>query len=78
MPIYYVEGYERSSRMCYVEADSPINAIDKAWNGEVIEGTQDTEPGENIQKGKWRASEAEEVHWDGKGFGRHLSYRTKT
>ena len=60
MPIFYVEGYESTVTMCCVEADSAEEAINKAWNGEKIEGTQDSEPGKKIWKGKWRASEGEE------------------
>lgn len=60
MAIWYVTGFESTVRMCCVEAETKEEAIEKGWNGEVIEGTQDTEPGANIWKGKWRAVEGEE------------------
>ena len=77
MPFYYVTGYERTINMCYVEADTPADAIEKAWCGDCIEGTQETESDKNIQKKSWSASEAEAVLWDGKGFGRPTTYREK-
>lgn len=77
MPIFYVEGYESVISMVNVEADNEKEAIEKAWRGDIIEGTQDTDPGKNIWKSKWRASESEEVPWDGRGFGRQTTYRIK-
>jgi hypothetical protein len=60
-----------------VEADNPAEAIEKAWRGDMIEGTQDTEPGGNIQKSKWSAAEAEIVPWSGSGFFETPTYRVK-
>lgn len=60
MPIFYVEGYESTQTMCCVEAATEAEAIEKAWGGDVIEGTQDTEPGKKIWKAKWTARAGEE------------------
>ena len=77
MPIYYVSGYEATRNMVYVEADSREEAIEKAWSGDAIEGTQDTEPGPSIWKGKWQAEEGE-VSTGQHGLDRGLkTYRTK-
>jgi len=45
MARYHVEWIERIPVWCVVEAESEEEAIEKKLAGEVIEGTQDSEPG---------------------------------
>jgi len=77
MPIFFVEGYESISTTAYVEADNEDEALEKVQHGDVIEGTQESEPGKMIWPTRWRVSEGEAVLWDGRGFGRHTTYRQK-
>ena len=69
MPFFKVDGYETTLNWVCVEADNEAEAIQKAWDGDVIEGTQDTDPGKNMWKSKWSAVQVEE-HIKQTGFGR--------
>ena len=53
--IYTVTGYERTTRMMRVEADSPEEAIEKAHAGDY--SSVDTEPGKTLHRPKWYAVE---------------------
>ncbi len=68
MPVYFVSGYESTQTYVCVEADNKKETVEKAWNGEVVEGTQDSEPGERIWRAKWSAVEGE-VRVKESGFG---------
>jgi hypothetical protein len=52
MTVYTVIGYERTTRMMQVEADSEEEAIIKAKAGDYFD--VDTEPGPCIFTPKWR------------------------
>jgi len=51
--IYTVIGYERTTRMMRVEADSEDEAIEKAKAGDY--DWVDTEPGPMLHRPKWTA-----------------------
>ena len=51
MQKYTVIGYEKTTRLMIVEADSEEEAIERAWNGEYSD--VDTEPGPKCDKEKW-------------------------
>jgi hypothetical protein len=55
MPTYTVIGYERTTRMMKVEADSPEEAIEKAKEGEYT--SVDTEPGPALFRPAWTTEE---------------------
>ena len=55
MTIYTVNGYERTTRMMKVEADSEEEAVEKAQRGDYDDC--DTEPGPSLLRPKWYAHE---------------------
>jgi hypothetical protein len=67
MPVYQVHGYELTSVTGQVTADTPEEAVEKAWNGEWDAGGSatgngigiDTEPAGNTRRRSWRADEME-------------------
>lgn len=67
MPVYQVQGYELTSVTGQVTADTPEEAVEKAWNGEWDNGGAatakgigiDTEPLGRIRRKSWRAEEQE-------------------
>jgi len=56
--IYTVVGYERTTRMMRVEADSEEEAVEKALNGGYTD--VDTEPGPSLFRPQWYV---ESVGW---------------
>jgi hypothetical protein len=54
MTIYTVIGYERTTRMMCVEADSQEEALVKAHEGDYSD--VDTEPGPLLRRPKWFVS----------------------
>jgi hypothetical protein len=53
--IWTVTGYERTTKMMRVEADSEEEAIEKAQAGDYSH--VDTEPGPTLLRPKWTAQE---------------------
>ena len=59
MPIYRVEWIERMPHCVLVEADSKEEAEEKMLAGDIIEGSQDCEPGK-MDKRTIQVEESEE------------------